>query len=366
MAPAGPGEVVSRTGVTLPAEQAGADPDGQRGFLATARWALSFDGRWLGCDLPPATGDGPRRVGFADLRTTPAAVRIVAGTLPEGGAVVAVGEGGARAADGTVFPAGHQDSALGPREYVAATWHAPAAAADPLLRLAVIRGSGRWSLEAYDGGRTRWGAGSGPLRGEPAGLGITPDGSAVLVSLVTSGSPPGFELIALDAATGEQRWRAPIGARPIGRVLASSDVVGVLARDTARCASCLRLALISAADGRPMPGVALPPTTIAEGATSAGLSSESVWFYRYVPAHMTSELAPAGRTPVATACQYEVYDLGNAAAPVRTLAQADGEWRRVSGDCRVRSLVPLHDGHVAAITVVGESRVEVIEFNAAP
>jgi hypothetical protein len=363
MSSAGAATVARRTSVTLSDDRAGADPDGRRGFLASARCALSWDGRWLACDLPPLEGGG-RRVAVAELEGASVEARTVSGELPEGGAPVMVDGDRAWSADGAVLPV-DLDPALGPREYVRSTWITPVGAASPLLRYSTIRDAGRWSLDAYDGARPRWRVGAGILPGEPAGVAITADGNLILLAVVTR-SPETFELVALDAVTAKPRWRARLDARPIGPILGSSESVAVLVRDRPRCESCLKLTLVAVDRGRVLHDAPLPSSTLAESAGSAGLSGDTAWFYRYRPPRTTSELAPLGRTPVEPDCGYEVYALSNPQAPARTLDQADGEWRTVAAGCQVRGLFPLAGGRVAAVRITGASSLEVVDFDRAP
>lgn len=361
--------VVRRTTVRIPAEQVGVDLDGRRGFVATQRCAIGDGGKRLVCHLPPLAAGGPHRVAIVDLTSTPAAVTIELGILAEGGAPAVTGASGVMLAGGAALQV-EADAALGPPEYVDASWRAPLAAAGPLLRLAKIRGAGRWSVEAYDPstGARRWKTGASELGGEPVGLAVAPDGAAAYLALRKQGAGAAFELVALDGVAGTMRWRVPLAAPPVGTILPSTDgaEVAVLVRDTARCASCTRLVIASARDGGVVRETALGDGAVAANATSAGFGGDAAWFYRYVPAHRTSELAPAGRTPVPDACAYERYDANAAERPPRTLRDADGEWKEIADGCRVRALLPLAGGRVAAIQVVAERELTVVELDGAP
>jgi hypothetical protein len=363
------GSVVRRTTLRLPSAQEGVDLDGARGFTATQRCALGTGGKWFACHVPPLDAAGPQRVAMADLTANPPAVVIEPGVLADGGAPVVTGPRGSKLAGGTELPAA-SDAALGPSQYVEASWHAPLATADPLLRLGRIRGAGKWTLDAYDATRAtrRWTTGASQLPGEPVGVAIAPDGSSAYLALRNAGVEAAFDLVALDGAAGTPRWRAPLAGTPTGLILPSADGAGlaVLVRDPARCASCLKIVVVPARDGRSAREVALPAESIAEGATSAGFSGEAVWFYRYVAAHATSELAPAGRTRVPAACTYEVHDLRAADLPPRTLRDAEGDWRDIAAPCQVRTVIPLAAGHVAAVQVTGPDELTLVEFDAAP
>jgi hypothetical protein len=369
MPPTKRGAVVRSIIVRLSTAEAGVDLDGVHGFLATQRCALGDGGKQMLCHLPPLDVTGPHRVAIIDLMTTTPLVTIEPGTIAEGGAPVVLEMDRAKLANGTQLHV-EVEPALGPREYIEARWHAPVAAPGPLLRLAGIRGTGRWVMEAYDpaDGTRLWRNGASELFGEPIGMAVAPDGSAVALALKISSAEAAFELIAFDGSAGTIRWRASVAATPLATLLFSTDgaELMVLARDPARCESCVKIIVVSPHDGNAVREMGLPADSVAARATSAGFTGETAWFYSYVPAHMTSELAPAGRTRVRSACQYEVHDLHTPGKPRRTLLDAEGEWKKVAAACEVRTLIPLTDGHIAAIQVIGETELAIVEFDAAP
>jgi hypothetical protein len=362
-----PGAVVRSTIVEISA-QAGVDLDGMRGFLASQRFAVHDDGRNLLCHLPPLNVVGPHRVAIVDL-TKPLAVRIEPGTLAEGGAPVVLENGRAKLTNGTPIRV-EADPGLGPPEYIEATWLAPIAAPGPLVRLAGIRGAGRWVLEAYDSDdeKRRWRTGAAELFGEPIGIAINPDGLAVALALKKSGAVAAFELIAFDASAGAILWRAPLAATPLKTLEFSTDgtELMVLARDPARCESCVKIIVVSSRDSDVVREMELPADSFAAEATSVGYTGETAWFYRYIPAHTTSELAPFGRTQVPSSCHYEVHELRSPGRAQRSLLDAEGEWKRITQACEVRSLIPLRGGRVAAVQVIGETKLAVVEFDAPP
>jgi len=370
MLPTKNGTVVRNTTVTMANADAGVSLEGAAGFSAMQACTLEEGGRRLLCDLPPlAAKGGLPRVALVDLTKERPSVGIESGTLPGGNAPVVLENGRARLVNGTALLV-EPDPSLGPPEYVRAGWYASASGRGPVIRLAGITGKGPWIIEAFDrtGGTRLWRQGAPELTGEPIAAALSLDGSAMAVALKTSPAARAYELIRVDGATGAVRWRAPLSAMPLGTIAFSTDGTTLLvtARDAARCESCVHLFLVSVSDGRGVREIPLPAASIAETATSTGFNGDTAWFYRYVPAHTTSEFAPRGRTPVSAGCAYEVYDLVAPDRPVRTLRDAAGDWKDTAAACGVRTLLPLADGHTLAIKVNGDVDLAVVEFDGPP
>lgn len=373
-----PGEVSRRASVTISAEQVGADLEGARGFAASQHCGLSADARWLTCHLPPLLAAGDHRVATAELGPAATAATIGPGRVAAGDRAIVESPSGVQIAGGPSVES-FADPTLGPAEYVATSWRLPVASDKLAVRLATIRAKA-WVVEAYElpAATRRWRMGSAELGGDASGVAVSPDGETVVVSLrQASGDKVAYELIALAGADGSTRWRVPLAVSPLGNpspLLFAPDgrELAILARDDARCQSCKRIAIVSTSDGTVAREVAVPADAMAGDGTylvetSAGFTGEAVWLYRYVAPHRTSEMAPLGSTPVEAKCFYEVHDVrAGAKTPLRTLAEARGEWAELSEGCAVRALVPLADGGVAAIRVGSATEVSVVTFDAPP
>ena len=94
---------------------------------------------------------------------------------------------------------------------------------------------------------------------------------------------------------------------------------------------------------------------------SIGFDGRSLWFYWYRPEHNSDVLG----TKTSEACGYDVYDV-ETGKRVRSLADARGDWARVSKGCHVRGLVPTADGGAIAFAVGGDRKAEVIKFDGPP
>ena len=94
---------------------------------------------------------------------------------------------------------------------------------------------------------------------------------------------------------------------------------------------------------------------------SIGFDGRMLWLYLYRAAHDNDVLGT--RSP--EKCLYDVIDT-DTGKRVRTLADATGDWARISKGCRVHALVATGDGGAIAFAVGGDRKAEVIKFDGPP
>jgi hypothetical protein len=360
-----PAAIARRVEVTIASNDVGADLYNNRGFIASERCALNADGSRLVCTLPPTSEGGPLRVAISDLSTTPPSVVVGNGAVVDGGAAVVRDGDIVAVAGGAQLPV-REAVELGNPGDVDSRWIAVGPAG--VMRLAWVRAKARWSLEAYDlSPALRWHSGHMQIPGEPepATLTASPNGALVAIAVRKAIDKADYDLVVLDVASGEVRWRQALMAAP-WRVAFSEDAgqLAVVAKDAKRCETCAKVVIVSSSDGKVVREVPLE-SRIASEASSVGFAGDQLWLYRYVPAHKGSELAPAGGRDVPPRCAYEAHDLRAAGKPPRTLADAKGEWAKLTSDCQVRALVP-RGGVVAAIQVISETTAAVVELDTIP
>ena len=92
-----------------------------------------------------------------------------------------------------------------------------------------------------------------------------------------------------------------------------------------------------------------------------GFDGRSLWFYRYTAARRSDVTG----TTTPESCAYDVYDTASGKR-VRTLAQATGEWARISGSCKVHALLATADGGAIAFAVGGDRQAEIVKFDGPP
>jgi len=101
----------------------------------------------------------------------------------------------------------------------------------------------------------------------------------------------------------------------------------------------------------------------ARRATGSGSYKLTAWHPR-IPHQAAHENDVMGHQ-FAERCSYEVFDTARSGRRVRTLADAGGEWARITHDCHVVQLSPTVDGGVVAL-VQRSTDAEVVKFDAVP
>lgn len=191
-----------------------------------------------------------------------------------------------------------------------------------------------------------------------------------LVAWFADGDP----LIALDHDQGASLFRlrlathtiAPVAIVPIGPV-ALAERAGRLAvvfpSGTASCASCDRAEIYDLA-GKLVTGFALPhpvDRTAGGDAMSLGFTGRLLWMYDYTPQSRNDYNGMRSKER----CGYDVYDV-TTGKRVRTLADATGEWAKVSKACTVRALLPTSDGGAIVFAAVDAREARVYKLAAPP
>ena len=141
----------------------------------------------------------------------------------------------------------------------------------------------------------------------------------------------------------------------------ANRIAVVFTKVTADCKTCDSAAIYDLA-GRPMTEFRLArpgDRTVDARDRELGFDGRLLWMYGYYPAHYNHGIGGP------ESCGYEAYDVA-AGKRVRTLADARGDWARLTKDCAVRALLPTADGGALAFVVVGVREARVVKFAAPP
>lgn len=170
------------------------------------------------------------------------------------------------------------------------------------------------------------------------------------------------QLLGLAVADGAVRWRQTAANRyTSGFAVTDRDGFAITLEDPASCEACSRAEIRRFTDGSVAHGVRLGPSW-TRGRT-LGVAGDALWTYLYRPAgsdHMLGVFFDAMTS-------YEVFSIKrDTGKPIRTLADARGEWRTLSAGAAIHALVPAPDGRVVALHVPRFDRAEAIVFSGPP
>src|SRR5262249_35222794 len=146
---------------------------------------------------------------------------------------------------------------------------------------------------------------------------------------------------------GAVRWRQTAASRfTSGFAVTDHDGFAITLADPASCEACSRAEIRRFADGDVVHGVRLG-TSWQRGRTLGGAGA-GIWLSRYQPAGSDDIL---GGHHEASA-SYDVFSIKHdTGKPIRTLADARGDWRALSAGAAVHALVPAPNGRVVALHV---------------
>lgn len=156
---------------------------------------------------------------------------------------------------------------------------------------------------------------------------------------------------------GPERIRAVALAERVGQLAV------VLPKLRAGCTTCESVEIYDLS-GKLVTGFALPDPgdrTTGGKAMSLGFTGRLLWMYAYSPASRNDFNGWSS----SQRCGYEVYDV-TTGKRVRTLADATGEWAKLTKDCKVRALLPTSDGGAIAFAAVDWREALVIKLAAPP
>jgi hypothetical protein len=136
----------------------------------------------------------------------------------------------------------------------------------------------------------------------------------------------------------------------------------VFPKETVDCTTCERAEIYDLA-GTLVTGFALPhpgDRTATGGDTmSLGFTGRLLWMYEYTPGHHNHGFGGP------ESCGYDVYDV-TTGKRARTLAEATGEWAKLTKGCTVRALPPTADGGALAFAAVGVREARVYKLASPP
>jgi hypothetical protein len=172
----------------------------------------------------------------------------------------------------------------------------------------------------------------------------------------------GAGLVRIDLATGGATTIATVPEGRVALAEGASRVAVVFPKQTAGCTTCESVEVYDLA-GKRIGGFALPhpgDRTVGDpAAMSLGFDGRLLWMYEYDPGHRNHGFG--GRE----GCGYEVYDVASGKR-VRSLADAGGEWAKLTKNCAVRALLPTPDGGAIAFVVLGVREARVVKLAAPP
>lgn len=170
--------------------------------------------------------------------------------------------------------------------------------------------------------------------------------------------------IALDAATGAERWRqAPRGQRsPVAHhAIARGDEVALVYE--------AQVDVVAIADGALRRRVTMDKAWMSI-ADQVGFDGDVVWSFQHEPPHDNPGSHMIGtfpREPSPARCTYLVYDTRHdRGRAVRTEADATGPAREWLVDCTAHALLPLAGGGAQLLVVPEDGVLQAIWFDRAP
>jgi len=229
-----------------------------------------------------------------------------------------------------------------------------------LLRVAQDTAAGTMVVQRYSADGSRAHEASAPAPSASA----LPVASAARgdVAVVVFDDGGKTELWGVAVADGAVRWHQTVANRyTYGFTVTDGDAFVVTVADPASCEACSRAEIRRFADGGLAHSVRMG--TSWQRDHILGAAGDVIWTFFYRPAgsdHMLGTFHDA-------LILYEVFSTTNdTGKPIRTLADATGEWRALTDGVGVHALVPAPGGRVLALHVPRFDRAEAVLLSGPP
>jgi len=171
-----------------------------------------------------------------------------------------------------------------------------------------------------------------------------------------------IELWGLAVADAAVRWRKTVASRyTYGFTVTGTGSFVITMEDPATCEACSRAEVRQLADGELAHSVRMQ--TAWQRGHTLGATDTVIWAFHYLPRGSDHMLGTHHEAKLDYAVFSATRDTG---APLRTLADATGEWRALTDGARVHALVPAPGGRVLAIYVPSFDRAEAVLLSGPP